>query len=232
MAYLTTNYQEDFPALPEPIKIPLTLMSMIGNKGRKNVTPVTQSQTTQESEFQAECMLCAHLNSHSVIGRSVIGVIDYNHDMDKCHRCPDCFAWDDQRSAEEHSKTCLAFKQKQVTKKPVPKGLPEVPLCKFWDQGHCNFGNLCRNRHSESPLARSAREESGNITCRECGLFGHHQRDCISPCNKCNSEEHTTSKCVRCYRCKEWGHAKWDCHICDECSDAHPTRECPFMRNK
>ena len=205
-----------FPSLPEPVFVPeRTLEAMIGNKRSKG------SKGSKKPIF--ECMLCAHLSKG-------MGLFETDHSLDDCHRCPDCHGWDAERTSEQHSKFCLAYKQKGVSRKPAPFGLPEVELCKFWKNGQCKFGLKCRYRHSEFSTARSAREESGNITCHECGVFGHHQRDCIAPCEKCDSEDHRTSKCIKCYGCQKWGHAKRECTLCGNCRDNHTTRECPYMK--
>jgi Zinc finger C-x8-C-x5-C-x3-H type (and similar) len=200
-----------FPTLPEPVPVVLTLESMIGHKGK------------DKSLNDFSCMLCTHLSGANSIFLA-------NHTLEDCHRCPDCFEWDAEKTAEEHSKICLAYKQKSVSRKPFPEGLPPVDLCTFWKAGHCKFGVKCRYRHSESVATRSAREESGNINCFECGVYGHHQRDCIAPCEKCSSEDHRTSKCKKCYGCQKWGHTKQECTLCQECGDKHATRQCPYMK--
>jgi hypothetical protein len=55
-----------------------------------------------------------------------------------------------------------------------------VPLCKFWKQGKCRFGDKCIFRHTYDECASSAKQS--NMTCFCCGKKGHHISDCKETC--------------------------------------------------
>ena len=175
------------------------------------------------------CMLCDHLNGK--LNKS----FKTGHALNECHRCHECYKWDDDET--NHSTRCTAKEEangEHKVKRTERKEKKEIAKCKFWKKGKkgsCKYGDLCTFRHSDDQKARSAKVESGNITCNRCGEFGHHIKDC-PPCGKCGNKYHKDENCFKCTGCEQWGHFKKNCTnaVCKECGDAHFSSYCPYMK--
>ena len=173
----------------------------------------------EDHEVSAEeeepfCALCDQLSTEE----RPFATDHWNED---CFRCSFCRRWQKNGNMEAHRQKCKAYQRelkkeqehkaaKKAPNKPnkenkKPKERRVVPLCKFWDQGYCRNGDMCRFRHDESPLAPSAKVAAGNIECYNCGEFGHHQKHCDKGCEQCGASDHITMKCIRCFNCGRWG---------------------------
>ena len=191
-------------------------------------------------ESQNMCMLCDHLN----------GKFDFsfrsNHTLDDCKRCHECYEWNfhdplckivmeakDAKAKEEEkikNKKDENDEEARNEERKEERWKKEVAICKFWKNGQCKHGDFCSFRHSHDPLARSAKVESGNITCNRCGEFGHHIKNC-PPCAKCGGKFHNEKSCKQCKQCEKWGHLEKNCNTCRECGDHdHFTSSCPYMK--
>lgn len=85
-------------------------------------------------------------------------------------------------------------------------------------KGKCSIAHHTKLPCDLTPCARCGlvthkTEVCAEFQCIKCNSFTHLTEDCGKPikCFKCNSDDHTYTKCILCFKCKEWGHKIADC---------------------